>query len=152
MHGLAITVNGSLTPSQSNGSSNAPSDDSAAIYEREMETKVDVTKLPEDLRDLEDTDEITRAGDQLKKKIAELLAAINEIPDPNMKASQQLDMSREELNELNKKIKEARRQVTNTITTEFDVVKRQRYEKFMEFFEHASNGVDAIYKGNIFYN
>ena len=151
MHGLAITLNSSLTPSQSNGSSNTPSDDSAAIYEREMETKVDVTKLPEDLRDLEDTDEITRAGDQLKKKITELLAAINEIPDPNMKASQQLDMSQEELNELNKKIKEARRQVMN-ITTEFDLVKRQRYEKFMEFFEHASNGVDAIYKVNIFYN
>lgn len=62
-----------------------------------------------------------------------------------MKAMQKLDLAREKLQETNEEFDSARKRAKKAKQA-FERVKKERYDKFMAFFEHVSNEIDGIYK------
>ena len=62
-----------------------------------------------------------------------------------MKAIQKLYIAREKLQETNEEFDSARKRAKKARQT-FERVKKERYEKFMSFFEHVCNEIDSIYK------
>lgn len=64
---------------------------------------------------------------------------------PNMKAMQKLDLAREKLQETNSEFDSARKRAKKAKQV-FEKCKKERYDRFMGFFEHVSNEIDGIYK------
>ena len=62
-----------------------------------------------------------------------------------MKAMQKLDLAREKLQETNSEFDNARKRAKKAKQA-FERAKKERYDKFMAFFEHVSNEIDGIYK------
>ncbi|XP_067011670.2 structural maintenance of chromosomes protein 1A [Anabrus simplex] len=115
------------------------------IYDRESRIVIDYTQLPDNLKELDDPDEVKKMGDKLSKAINDLQNNIQRIQAPNMRAMQKLDIAREKLQETNKEFETARRHARKA-KLNFGRVKKDRYDKFMNCFEHVSNEIDSIYK------
>lgn len=62
-----------------------------------------------------------------------------------MKAMQKLDLAREKLQETNTEFDSARKRAKKAKQV-FEKCKKERYDRFMGFFEHVSNEIDSIYK------
>lgn len=58
-----------------------------------------------------------------------------------------LEMAREKLQETNEEFENARRRAKQA-KKNFEKVKKERHDKFMDCFEHVSNEIDNIYKVN----
>lgn len=56
-----------------------------------------------------------------------------------------LEMAREKLQETNEEFENARRRAKQA-KKNFEKVKKERHDKFMDCFEHVSNEIDNIYK------
>ena len=67
-----------------------------------------------------------------------------------MKAMQKLDLAREKLQETNEEFDSARKRAKKAKQA-FERVKKERYDRFMGFFEHVSNEIDGIYKVNLWF-
>lgn len=62
-----------------------------------------------------------------------------------MKAMQKLEFAREKLQETNEEFDSARKRAKKSKQA-FEKVKKERYDRFMSFFEHVANEIDGIYK------
>lgn len=58
---------------------------------------------------------------------------------------QKLDMAREKLQETNEEFETARRHARKA-KQNFERVKKERHDRFMNCFEHVANEIDNIYK------
>ncbi|KAG8231458.1 hypothetical protein J437_LFUL000175 [Ladona fulva] len=115
------------------------------IYERENRIQIDYTLLSENLKDLDEPEDVKKHGDRLARQINELQETIKKIQAPNMRAMQKLDLAREKLQETNEEFDNARRR-TKRAKQAFERVKKERHDRFMNCFEHVANEIDGIYK------
>ncbi|XP_063237395.1 structural maintenance of chromosomes protein 1A isoform X2 [Bacillus rossius redtenbacheri] len=115
------------------------------IYDRESRIVIDYTQLPENLKELDEPDDVKKMGDRLNRAINDLQNTIQRIQAPNMRAMQKLDLAREKLQETNEEFEIARRAARKAKLT-FERVKKDRHDRFMDCFEHVANEIDNIYK------
>lgn len=115
------------------------------IYDRESRIAMDYSTLGDHLKELDETDEVKKVGDKLNKAINDLQNTIQRIQAPNMRAMQKLDMAREKLQETNEEFEMARRHARKA-KLNFEKVKKDRHDRFMNCFEHVANEIDTIYK------
>ncbi|XP_042870292.1 structural maintenance of chromosomes protein 1A-like isoform X1 [Penaeus japonicus] len=115
------------------------------MYEKESRIVLDYTSLSETHKELDDSDDVHKAEKRMQKHINDLMNTIQRIQAPNMKAMQKLDLAREKLQETNEEFDSARKRAKKAKQA-FERVKKERYDKFMAFFEHVSNEIDGIYK------
>ncbi|XP_069688454.1 structural maintenance of chromosomes protein 1A [Periplaneta americana] len=115
------------------------------IYDRESRIVIDYTQLPDNLKELDEPEDVKKMGDRLNRAITELQNTIQRIQAPNMRAMQKLDMAREKLQETNEEFETARRHARKA-KQNFERVKKERHDRFMNCFEHVANEIDNIYK------
>ncbi|CAG9862762.1 unnamed protein product [Phyllotreta striolata] len=116
-----------------------------AQYEKEARIQIDYENLKEDLKDLDEKDEIKKKADKLIKQINSLKDMLGKIQMPNMKAIEKLQLACGKLQSTNEEFENLRRQ-NKKAKTAFERVKQQRYDKFTRCFDHVSNEIDGIYK------
>ncbi|KAJ0176378.1 hypothetical protein K1T71_007557 [Dendrolimus kikuchii] len=107
--------------------------------------KVDYRSLSENLKDLDEPDEIKRKADKLQKAINTLQNTVDKIQAPNMRAMQKLNEVREKVNATNEAFVVARKRA-HKAKLAFEKIKKERHDKFIDCFEHVANEIDAIYK------
>nr|CAD7260943.1 unnamed protein product [Timema shepardi] len=115
------------------------------IYDRESRIVIDYGQLPDNLKELDENDEVKKMGNKLERAINDLQHTIQRIQAPNMRAMQKLDLAREKLQETNEEFEAARR-AARKAKMSFERVKKDRHDKFMDCFEHVANEIDNIYK------
>lgn len=115
------------------------------VYELEKRLQIDYSQLRDDLKDLEEHDEVKRQIDKLQKVINEQQNMIQRIQAPNMKAMQKLDAARNKLQETNEEFENARKRARQA-KQKFDRIKKDRHTKFLNCFDHVANVIDNIYK------
>ena len=118
------------------------------IYDREARIIIDYTQLSDNLRDLDEAEDVKKIDSGLNKSINELQNLIQRIHAPNMRAMQKLDMARDKLQSTNVEFEQARL-AARRAKKNFERVKKDRHDKFMNCFEHVVNEIDSIYKVSI---
>ncbi|GME94886.1 unnamed protein product [Ambrosiozyma monospora] len=106
-----------------------------------MEIELNYNSLKEEYTNLGTVDEIDSF---FNTKIDALTTEITGL-NPNQKARERLDDAEVRLDDINSEFSSARN-VEKQIDNEFEAVKKQRYELFMNAFNHISNQIDGIYK------
>ncbi|KAB7504239.1 Structural maintenance of chromosomes protein 1A, partial [Armadillidium nasatum] len=119
--------------------------DTMSMYEKEARIVLDYSSLGEHHKELDDSDDVRKMENKMQKHINELMNIIQRIQAPNMKAMQKLEFAREKLHETNEEFDNARKRAKKSKQA-FEKVKKERYDRFMSFFEHVSNEIDGIYK------
>lgn len=115
------------------------------MYDRESRIVIDYGQLPENLKELDDYDDVKKMDNKLNKSINDLQNTIQRIQAPNMRAMQKLEMAREKLQETNEEFENSRRHAYKA-KQKFERVKKERHDRFMNCFEHVANEIDNIYK------
>ncbi|NWS98734.1 SMC1B protein, partial [Mionectes macconnelli] len=119
--------------------------EASGIYEREERIQVDYSSLVEDLKELESDKDIEARLKQMRQEMEAKESTLMKTAAPNLRAAEKLQIARgkfqESIDAFESSRKEARR-----CKQEFEEVKRRRYELFCRCFEHASVGIDRIYK------
>ena len=113
-------------------------------YERESRITIDYSSLSDNLKDV-DEDDLKKTTDKLNNLINDLQNKIQRIQAPNMKAIQKLYLAKEKLQETNEEFEQLRKKAKKA-KTQFEKVKKERYDRFTTCFEHVSNEIDPIYK------
>lgn len=129
-------------PSQSTSNDN---NSSGHQYEREARIQIDYSSLSDDLKDLEEKDEIKKRENKLTKAINSLQDTLQKIQAPNMKALEKLELAQGKLQSNHEEFENLRVQ-NKRAKVAFEKIKLQRYEKFTACFDHVANEIDAIYK------
>ncbi|KAF9805421.1 hypothetical protein SFRURICE_018312 [Spodoptera frugiperda] len=127
------------------GESDPSSMSTTQQYRKDSRIRVDYSSLSENLKELEEPDEIKRKADKMQKAINSLQNTVDKIQAPNMRAMQKLNEVREKVNATNEAFVAARKRA-HKAKLAFEKVKKERHDKFMECFEHVANEIDAIYK------
>ncbi|XP_022814117.1 structural maintenance of chromosomes protein 1A [Spodoptera litura] len=127
------------------GESDPSSMSTTQQYRKDSRIRVDYSSLSENLKELEEQDEIKRKADKMQKAINSLQNTVDKIQAPNMRAMQKLNEVREKVNATNEAFVAARKRA-HKAKLAFEKVKKERHDKFMECFEHVANEIDAIYK------
>lgn len=117
---------------------------SQQAYDREARIVIDYSGLSDHLKDI-DEDDVKKTGDKLAKVINDQTAMLQKIQAPNMKAIEKLELARGKLQVTNEEFEAARRKAKKA-KINFEKIKKERYDKFTECFEHVSNNIDNIYK------
>ncbi|KAG9151144.1 hypothetical protein Leryth_002716 [Lithospermum erythrorhizon] len=81
---------------------------------------------------------------EFMQKIAAMISEIDRTA-PNLKALDQYEALQEKKAAASREFEEAKN-AENKVAAEFDKVKHERHERFMEAFEHISGNIDKIYK------
>ncbi|ERL94587.1 hypothetical protein D910_11864 [Dendroctonus ponderosae] len=131
------------TQSQSGASNDTSS--TAQQYERESRIQIDYSMLSDDLKDLEEKDEIKKRENKLIKVIQSLQDTLQKIQAPNMRAVERLEIAQGKLQSTNEEF-ESFRKNNKRAKSAFEKIKLLRYEKFNACFEHVANEIDTIYK------
>ncbi|RMX38379.1 hypothetical protein pdam_00005515 [Pocillopora damicornis] len=117
-------------------------------YEREANLIIDYSSLGRSLKQLEDPSEIRNTMNELANKVNKLQATLQRIQAPNMKALEKLDGVSSRFQETSAEFEQARNKARKA-KIEFETVKKnslERYDRFMDAFEHVSQRIDDIYK------
>lgn len=114
-------------------------------YEREANLIIDYSSLGGSLKQLEDPSEIRNTMNELANKVNKLQATLQRIQAPNMKALEKLDGVSSRFQETSAEFEQARNKARKA-KIEFETVKKNRYDRFMDAFEHVSQRIDDIYK------
>ncbi|KAF5272683.1 hypothetical protein FQA39_LY07710 [Lamprigera yunnana] len=126
-------------------SSNTESNSTNQQYERETRIQIDYNLLSDNLKDLEEKDEIKKMADKLHSSIKSLQDTLTKIQAPNMKALQKLEQAQGKLQSSNEEFESLRKQ-NKKAKQAFERIKQQRYDLFSKCFDHVSNDIDNIYK------
>lgn len=129
-------------PSQS---SSTDTSTTSQNYEKEARIKIDYSMLSDNLKDLEEKDEIKKMTDKLLKSIHNLQDTLTKIQAPNMKAIEKLQLACGKLQSTNEEFENLRKQ-NKKAKAAFEKIKQQRYERFTKCFDHVANEIDYIYK------
>ncbi|KAJ8936214.1 hypothetical protein NQ318_014843 [Aromia moschata] len=130
------------TPSQS---SSGDTSSTLQQYEKEARIKIDYSMLSDNLKDLEEKDEIKKFADKLLKSIHSLQDTLTKIQAPNMRAIEKFQLAEGKLKSTQEEFENLRKQ-NKKAKAAFERVKQQRYERFTRCFDHVSNEIDNIYK------
>lgn len=114
-------------------------------YEKEANLVIDYSSLNRNLKQLEDPSEICNMMNELSNKVTKLQTTLQRIQAPNMKALEKLDGVSSRFQETSAEFEQARNKARKA-KIEFETVKKNRYDRFMDAFEHVSQRIDDIYK------
>lgn len=136
--------------SQPDGSTETPTDSMSSqgakrIYEREANIMIDYSRLDDELKEIDDPAEVKKTIEQLNKNAADMINTLQRINAPNMKAMEKLDGVKERLIETSEEFENARKRAKRAKQA-FEKIKKERYDRFMNCFDHVSNKIDEIYK------
>ncbi|XP_045462498.1 structural maintenance of chromosomes protein 1A [Harmonia axyridis] len=120
-------------------------DSSSTNLEKESRIKIDYNMLSENLKELDEKDEIKRMADKLLNSIKSLTDTLNKIQAPNLRAMQKLESAQSKLQSTNEEFQNLQKQ-NKKAKIAFERIKQQRYDIFTKCFDHVSNEIDAIYK------
>ncbi|KAI5724110.1 hypothetical protein M8J76_015488 [Diaphorina citri] len=115
------------------------------LYEREARIQLNYSELSDNLKDLDDHDEVQKYDRKLAKSIQEMTSRLQTIQAPNLRAMEKLEHAKENLMKTNEEFENARKRAKKA-KANFDRIKKERYDKFTRCFEHVSNEIDGIYK------
>lgn len=115
------------------------------LYERESRIVLEYDGLDDKLSDLTEYNEIRSAADELSSKVKRIQSTLQRIAAPNMKAMEKLDGVESRLQETSAEF-EATRALAKKTRSDFEIIKKQRYDRFIDAFEHVANMIDDIYK------
>ncbi|CAG0917778.1 unnamed protein product [Notodromas monacha] len=118
---------------------------SQVLYAKEAKIVINYDHLPDQYKDLDDDSDINKSEKAMSKEIADLQKTLDRIQAPNMKAMAKLDAAREKFQETNEEFEAARKKARKAKQA-FERVKKDRFDKFMDCFEHVSNEIDRTYK------
>uniref|UniRef100_A0A8C3SRS2 Structural maintenance of chromosomes protein n=1 Tax=Chelydra serpentina TaxID=8475 RepID=A0A8C3SRS2_CHESE len=108
----------------------------ADIYERERAIQIDYSSLTDDL-----TAHLTRLQQQIVSKENVLFKTAA----PNLRALEKLQTAKDKFQESVDAFEASRREA-RICRQEFEQMKKRRYERFSQCFEHVSVAIDQIYK------
>ncbi|XP_026545534.1 structural maintenance of chromosomes protein 1B [Notechis scutatus] len=118
---------------------------SADIYEREAALQIDYSSIREHLKELQSDKEIGTHLEQLQQEVACEENVFLKTTEPNLKALEKfhtvIGRFQESVNAF-----EVHRKKARFCRQEFEKVKKKRYERFSQCFEHVSVAIDQIYK------
>ncbi|XP_007437635.1 structural maintenance of chromosomes protein 1B [Python bivittatus] len=117
----------------------------ADIYEREEAIQMDYSSVRGQLKDLQSDKEIETHLEQLQQEIACKENVLLKTTAPNLKALEKLHIVTGRFQE-SVNVFEAHRKEARLCRQEFEKVKKKRYERFTQCFEHVSVAIDQIYK------
>ncbi|KAG8142754.1 hypothetical protein E2320_005954 [Naja naja] len=118
---------------------------SADIYEREEALQIDYSSIREQLKELQSDKEIGTHLEQLQQEVACKENALLKTSSPNLKALEQFHIVKGRFQESVNAF-EVHRKEAIFCRQEFEKVKKERYERFSQCFEHVSVAIDQIYK------
>nr|QIC49988.1 structural maintenance of chromosomes protein 1 [Actinia equina] len=116
-----------------------------STHEREANIILDYSSLSRKLKEHEDPAEVRNMANELANKVTKLQSTLQRIQAPNMKALEKLEGASSRFQETNSEFEQAR-STARKAKIEFESVKKQRYDRFMDAFEHVSTRIDDIYK------
>ncbi|XP_039344767.1 structural maintenance of chromosomes protein 1B isoform X2 [Mauremys reevesii] len=117
----------------------------ADIYERERAIQIDYSSLTEDLTDLKSDKEIEAQLTRLQKQIVSKENVLFKTAAPNLRALEKLQTAKDKFQESVDAFEASRREA-RICRQEFEQIKKRRYERFSQCFEHVSVAIDQIYK------
>jgi len=115
------------------------------IYQREAHIVIDYTSLDDDFKDLDGIEDIKKTYEQLNKQIYDMESTLQRIAAPNMKALEKLENVKVRCQETADEFEMARRRAKKCKQV-FERIRKERFDRFMNCFEHVSNRIDDIYK------
>ncbi|CAI4222154.1 unnamed protein product [Auanema sp. JU1783] len=113
--------------------------------DREARIKINYRTLSDELKNIEDEDEVRKQVEKFNQDIAESQAVISRLSAPNMRANQRMEEVREREAETSEECEAARRKARR-LRQMFEKVKTDRYRRFQECFEPVTQKIDEIYK------
>eukprot|EP00057_Strongylocentrotus_purpuratus_P031908 XP_786064.2 PREDICTED: structural maintenance of chromosomes protein 1A isoform X1 [Strongylocentrotus purpuratus] len=126
------------------GADSMSSQGAKSIYAREANIIINYRRLSHSLREL-DGSEIKEEADKLASGITSMEATLQRIAAPNMKAMEKLDGVKERFQSTTEDFEAARKRAKKA-KQNFEIIRKERYERFNTCFEHISNRIDDIYK------
>lgn len=101
--------------------------------------------LSDDLKDLEEKEDIKKRENKLLKSIQSLQDTLQKIQAPNMRALEKLEIAQGKLQSTNEEFENFRKQ-NRKAKAAFEKVKLLRAERFTACFDHVAKEIDSIYK------
>lgn len=117
----------------------------SSIHQREAHIKLDYSSLDDELKELEGPDDIKKSQELLNKQLFDLENTLQRIAAPNMKALEKLENVKVRCQETADEFEMARRRAKKCKQV-FERVRKERFDRFMNCFEHVSNRIDDVYK------
>ncbi|XP_065426118.1 structural maintenance of chromosomes protein 1B isoform X2 [Chrysemys picta bellii] len=117
----------------------------ADIYERERAIQIDYSSLTDDLTDLQSDKEIEAHLTRLQQQIVSKENVLFKTAAPNLRALEKLQTAKDKFQESVDAFETSRREA-RICRQEFEQMKKRRYERFSQCFEHVSVAIDQIYK------
>ncbi|XP_030395515.1 structural maintenance of chromosomes protein 1B isoform X2 [Gopherus evgoodei] len=117
----------------------------ADIYERERAIQIDYSSLTDDLTDLQSNKEIEAQLTRLQQQIVSKENVLFKTAAPNLRALEKLQTAKDKFQESVDAFEASRREA-RICRQEFEQIKKRRYERFSQCFEHVSVAIDQIYK------
>ncbi|XP_076238897.1 structural maintenance of chromosomes protein 1A-like [Calliopsis andreniformis] len=105
---------------------------------------IDFSKLSQSLKERTEIN-IDDLKSKFTSKLEKLQNELKSVENCNLKADIEVESLMEELKEINSEHLRARKKVT-TMNREFEVVKKQRCDRFIRGLEHINTQIDIIYK------
>ncbi|XP_065668984.1 structural maintenance of chromosomes protein 1A isoform X2 [Hydra vulgaris] len=142
---------GSMNDIEASGNTLSQTDDEmqgsqgSVTYNKENSVIIDYAKLKDEYKKLADENEIKNVQQELTSTITSLESTISRIVAPNMKAVSRLDEVQNRLKETNDEFENTRKRAKKA-KAEYEAIQKERYDKFMDAFEHVSQKIDEIYK------
>ncbi|XP_078250289.1 structural maintenance of chromosomes protein 1B isoform X4 [Pogona vitticeps] len=117
----------------------------ADIYEREQLIQIDYSSLGKELKSLQSNKEIETQLERLQQEVSSKENVLLKTAAPNLRALERLHIVMDRFQESVDAF-EAHRKEARLCRQEFEKVKKRRYERFSQCFEHVSVAIDQIYK------
>ena len=131
---------------QDNASDQASSTSLTTLMQSRInDIQIDFRALPRNLKDIDEPDQVKKAGDTLNKELQQKLDTLEKIQTPNMKAMQKLDAVTEKIQTTNEEFETAKRKAKKAKAA-FEKVKNERITRFNKCLNHISEAIDGIYK------
>ena len=106
---------------------------------------VDYDRLDDKYLDIDDDDQMKTMLQEMNSRVNKLDSTMSRITAPNMKAISKLDDVQNRLKETSNEFENTRKMARKS-KIEYEAIQKERYDKFMDAFEHVSQKIDDIYK------
>lgn len=106
--------------------------------------ELDYSELSDELKDMENAEDIRDVNDQYVTKIAQLTAEIESMA-PNMRAVERLDGVQQRLEDVTQEVNKMSK-ARHEAAAAFDRVRTERKKRFETCFKHVQSVLDDIYK------
>lgn len=111
--------------------------------QRYMDKEIDFSSLPDQMV-VDDQKEYQEISSKYENRISELVSELERM-QPNMRALEKYDDIQHRITKEEEELENVK-QLSFDAASNFERIKNERYEKFMEAFNHVSSVIDATYK------